>query len=140
MSVLTIQKLSKSYGSDTVLEKIDLSVAAGEVVALLGKSGSGKSTLVNLLNRIVEPTHGSVTIDGLNISKVDLSSLRRKIGVVEQVPFVFGGTIRDNISSRSRCKVSRSCWTNNRARCGNIFNCDMEYTEEKLYERRFVQN
>ncbi len=81
-----------------VLSDINLDIPAGSKVAFVGRSGSGKSTLVNLLNRIVEPTHGSVTIDGLNISKVDLSSLRRKIGVVEQVPFVFGGTIRDNIA------------------------------------------
>ena len=82
----------------TILSDINLEFLPGEKVAFVGRSGSGKSTLVNLVNRLLDPTEGTVSIDGVDVSKVELSSLRRQIGVVEQVPFIFGGSIRDNIS------------------------------------------
>ncbi|MEQ8602053.1 MAG: peptidase domain-containing ABC transporter [Marivibrio sp.] len=81
-----------------VLDGVDLEIKAGQKVAFVGRSGSGKSTLVNLVNRMASPTGGRVLIDGLDVAKLDLRSLRQQIGVVEQDPFVFSGTIRENIA------------------------------------------
>jgi ATP-binding cassette, subfamily B, bacterial HlyB/CyaB len=79
------------------LEGVNLSVPAGAFVGLVGGSGSGKSTLLKLLPRSYAPLEGSVLVDGLDISKLELYSLRRQIGVVPQESMLFDGTIRDNL-------------------------------------------
>ena len=84
--------------TDNVLKNINLEILPGQKVAFVGRSGSGKSTLVNMVNRILTPTSGRILIDGIDVSTVDLISLRRQIGVVEQSPFVFSGTVRENIA------------------------------------------
>jgi subfamily B ATP-binding cassette protein MsbA len=81
-----------------VLEGIDLTVAPGEVVALVGPSGVGKTTLVNLIARLYEPTAGRVEIDGRDARTYDLRGLRQQIGLVPQETFLFGGTVRENIA------------------------------------------
>jgi ATP-binding cassette, subfamily B, bacterial HlyB/CyaB len=80
-----------------VLDGVDLEVPAGSFVGLVGGSGSGKSTLLKLLSRFYGPERGSVLIDGLDIGKVELYSLRRQIGVVPQDSLLFDGTIRENL-------------------------------------------
>ncbi|WP_216899869.1 peptidase domain-containing ABC transporter [Synechococcus sp. CCY 9618] len=80
-----------------VLDGVNLEIAAGSFVGLVGGSGSGKSTLLKLLSRFYPPERGSVLIDGLDIGKVELYSLRRQIGVVPQDSLLFDGTIRDNL-------------------------------------------
>src|SRR5262249_18254502 len=69
----------------------------GEIIALVGPTGSGKSTLVNLLAGLYEPTAGWITIDGEDVSRCSLDSLRAQIAVVTQEPFLFNGTIGENI-------------------------------------------
>jgi len=83
--------------SPRVLHGIDLEVPAGTFVGLVGGSGSGKSTLLKLLPRFYKAEEGQVLIDGLEINKVELYSLRRQIGVVPQDSLLFDGTIRDNL-------------------------------------------
>lgn len=83
--------------SRQVLRGVELSVRAGEVVALVGSSGAGKTTLVNLLLRFYDPTQGRVTIDGVDLREVTLQSLREQIGLVTQDPFLFHDTVRANI-------------------------------------------
>ncbi len=86
-------------GSEShVLTDINLEVDPGEKIALVGKSGSGKTTLANLLTRLLQPTQGKLLVDGIDLSNIDLSSYRRQLGVVEQNPFLFNGTIRENIA------------------------------------------
>lgn len=85
-------------GERDVLQNIDVAIAPGQTVALLGRSGSGKTTLVNMLLRLYEPTEGRVLIDGVDVAEVAPSSLRRQIGVVLQDNFMFSGTIRENIA------------------------------------------
>lgn len=80
-----------------VLEDISLQVQAGQTVALVGETGAGKSTLVKLVSRFYDPTEGALRIDGVDIRQVTLNSLRRQMGVVLQDPFLFSGTIHDNI-------------------------------------------
>ena len=69
-------------------------------MAIVGQSGSGKSTLMKLIYRLYSPNEGRVLIDGFDISKVELNSLRNQIGVVPQEPLLFNGTVRDNIAIR----------------------------------------
>lgn len=79
------------------LKGINLDVKAGQSIALVGHTGSGKSTIINLLSRFYDITDGSITIDGHDIRKVTVESLRHQIGIVLQDTFIFSGTIRDNI-------------------------------------------
>jgi ATP-binding cassette subfamily B protein/subfamily B ATP-binding cassette protein MsbA len=83
--------------STPVLEEIDLAVDAGQTVALVGETGAGKTSLIKLLSRFYDPTEGRVLIDGVDIRAVTQSSLRRQMGIVLQEPFLFGGTIYENI-------------------------------------------
>lgn len=98
---IKFENVSFSYGDPEhgkVLDDINLEIKAGQKVAFVGRSGSGKSTLVNMVNRMLNPTSGRVLIDGIDITNVDLRSLREQIGVVEQSPFIFSGTIRENVT------------------------------------------
>jgi ATP-binding cassette subfamily B protein len=88
-----------TYGrGDEVLHGIDLDVPAGTTVALVGHTGAGKSTIAKLLARFYEPTHGRITIDGVDLNEVAQASLRRQLGVVPQEGFLFAGTVADNIA------------------------------------------
>jgi ATP-binding cassette subfamily B protein len=81
-----------------VLNNINLHVPRGCFVGIVGQSGSGKSTLTKLLPRLYSPNQGRILIDGFNIDKVELYSLRRQIGIVPQDPLLFSGTISENIA------------------------------------------
>ncbi len=83
---------------EEVLSDINLSIAPGESVALVGPSGGGKTTLCSLLPRFYDVTEGEITIDGHNISDVTLASLRSQIGVVQQDIYLFSGTVLENIA------------------------------------------
>ena len=94
-----LEGLSFAYGDGRpVLRGIDLVIRAGETVAFVGPSGAGKTTLSGLLPRFYDPTEGRVTIDGVDVRRFTLASLRRQIGVVQQSVFLFGGTIRENVA------------------------------------------
>jgi len=80
------------------LAGVDLAIAAGETVALVGETGAGKSTIVKLIARFYDPTGGQVTVDGHDLRDLDLGAFRRQLGVVPQEPFLFTGTLRDNIA------------------------------------------
>jgi len=81
-----------------VLEDVNLRIAPGETVAFVGPTGAGKSTMAKLVTRFYDPTSGRVLIDGFDLREVTLHSLRRQLGVVPQEPFLFAGTVGDNIS------------------------------------------
>lgn len=83
---------------EKVLSGVDLSIRAGETVALVGPSGAGKTTLCSLLPRFYDVDEGSITIDGIDIRQMTLESLRSHIGIVQQDVFLFDGTIRENIA------------------------------------------
>jgi ATP-binding cassette subfamily B protein len=81
-----------------VLRGIELEIAPGTTIALIGHTGSGKSTLTSLVPRFYDVTGGRVTVDGADIRDVTLTSLRREIGIVSQDPFLFSATVRENIA------------------------------------------
>jgi ATP-binding cassette subfamily B protein len=81
-----------------VLHHVDLRIAPGETVAFVGPTGAGKSTIAKLVTRFYDPTSGRVLIDGSDLRQVTLRSLRSQLGVVPQEPFLFAGTILDNIA------------------------------------------
>ena len=83
---------------EAVLEDIDLDVEPGETVGLVGETGAGKSTLLKLLQAYYDPDEGSVRVDGTDVRDLSRASLRRAIGYVAQDPFLFNGTIRENIA------------------------------------------
>ncbi|ULL15648.1 ABC transporter ATP-binding protein [Paenibacillus sp. H1-7] len=90
-----------SYGYEAhhpVLKNIDLNVAPGEMIGLVGHSGAGKSTLINMICRFYDPNQGTITIDGVPLKKIKQEDLRKKIGVVLQETFLFDGTITENIA------------------------------------------
>lgn len=95
---VVFENVNFSYGEGkTALHNINLHTKPGEMIALVGPTGAGKSTVVNLLPAFYEATSGRITVDGQDIKEVSLDSLRRHIGVVSQEPFLFNGTIRENI-------------------------------------------
>ncbi|WP_236718433.1 ABC transporter ATP-binding protein [Actinoplanes sp. TFC3] len=96
---IVLDDLSFGYLPDRpVLEHVTLRIAPGETVACVGPTGAGKSTLAKLVTRLYDPTGGRILIDGHDLREVTLASLRRQIGVVPQEPFLFAGTLRDNIA------------------------------------------
>lgn len=97
---ITFRHVSFEYPDDgsPVLSDIDLTIRPGEKVALVGPSGGGKTTLCNLIPRFYDPTEGEILLDGQNIRKATLESLRSSIGVVQQDVYLFSGSVYDNIA------------------------------------------
>ena len=91
--------VSKSYGEKSVLEHLDLKVPKGEFVTMIGSSGSGKTTALKMVNRLIEPTSGTVLVDGHNVRDTDPIQLRRNSGYAIQGSVLFPNmTVEDNIS------------------------------------------
>ena len=84
-------------GEQLVLKHIDMHIPAGQTVALVGETGAGKSTLIKLIARFHDPTQGRVLIDGYDLRRVSQNSLRSQMGIVLQDPFLFNGTVAENI-------------------------------------------
>ncbi|BCJ40783.1 ABC transporter [Actinoplanes ianthinogenes] len=96
---IELREVSFGYDVDRpVLRDVTLRIAPGETVACVGPTGAGKSTLAKLVARLYDPDRGTVLIDGYDLRDVTLESLHRQVGVVPQEPFLFAGTLRDNIA------------------------------------------
>jgi len=95
---LETRHLSRAIPGKAVVNDISLQVHRGEVLAVVGPSGSGKSSFLRLLNRLDEPTGGSVLIDGQDYRDIAPRELRRRAGMVMQMPFLFPGNVADNIA------------------------------------------
>jgi subfamily B ATP-binding cassette protein MsbA len=94
---IELRGVSFSYGREPVLRDISLEVRAGEVAALIGPTGSGKTTLVDLLLRFYDPTAGVIEVDGIDLRQIQRDSLYKNVSVVTQEPFLFDGSILENI-------------------------------------------
>jgi subfamily B ATP-binding cassette protein MsbA len=95
---IEFQRVTFKYGKEAVLKEISLNVKVGEVIALVGMSGAGKTSLVNLLPRFYDVEEGQILIDGYDIRKVTLKSLRDQTGLVTQQTILFNDTVRNNIA------------------------------------------
>ena len=96
--MIVCENVSKWYGDFQALDEVSATIKEQEVVVVLGPSGSGKSTLTKLIARLYEPLKGKISIDNIDISKVELYSLRRQIGIVPQDSILFDGTVQENIA------------------------------------------
>ncbi len=95
---ITLQDVGFRYGSRQVIRNLNLDIKPGEMIGLVGHSGSGKSTLVNLINRFYDVTEGSIQLDGIDVRRMAVADYRRNIGLVLQEPFLFFGTVAENIA------------------------------------------
>ncbi|WP_293504200.1 ABC transporter ATP-binding protein [Roseateles sp.] len=95
---ISLQGVNFRYGSRSVIRSLNLDIRPGEMVGLVGHSGSGKSTLVNLICRFYDVTEGAIKVDGVDLRRVKVADYRRHIGLVLQEPFLFFGTIAENIA------------------------------------------
>jgi ABC-type multidrug transport system fused ATPase/permease subunit len=96
---VTFEDVSFGYDPERlVLDDVDLRIAAGQTVALIGRTGSGKTTLATLVPRFYDATDGRILVDGVDVRELVRRSLRREIGVISQDPFLFSASIRDNIA------------------------------------------
>ncbi|MDZ7866936.1 ABC transporter transmembrane domain-containing protein [Acidovorax sp.] len=95
---IAMRNVGFRYGSRAVIKGLDLDIRPGEMIGLVGHSGSGKSTLVNLISRFYDVSDGSIQVDGVDIRRFAVADYRRHIGLVLQEPFLFFGTIAENIA------------------------------------------
>ena len=95
---IEFRNVSFSYDREQdALNDVSFNVQPGEMIGLAGHSGAGKSTLINLITRFYDPTGGDILLDGHNLGDIQLDSLRNQVGVVLQDPFLFNGTVAENI-------------------------------------------
>lgn len=95
--ILEARDLVRSVGTKIIVNDVSFDAYAGELLAIVGPSGAGKSSLLRLLNRLDEPTSGTVLLDGQNYRELPTRELRRRVGMVMQRPFVFPGTVAENL-------------------------------------------
>jgi subfamily B ATP-binding cassette protein MsbA len=94
---IRIRDVSFSYGREPVLQDVSLDVRAGELVAIVGRTGAGKTTLADLLLRFYDPEKGAIELDGVDLRRIDRDDFLSRVAVVTQEPFLFAGTIAQNI-------------------------------------------
>jgi ATP-binding cassette, subfamily B, bacterial len=97
---IELDRVGFSYpgATDAAIERLELTVAPGETLALVGASGAGKSTLARLLVRLYDPTDGAIRLDGIDLRELELASLRRNVAILFQESLVLHGTVRENVS------------------------------------------
>ena len=114
-----VKNVSFKYGEQAplVVQDVNLDIQPGMSVALVGPSGSGKSTLLNLIAGLYKPVSGDIQYDNRNLQELDLRAVRQQIGIVPQHPFIFGGTIRENVAltapGATLDRISAACKTSN---------------------------
>ena len=107
--IISFKNYNTSYRPDTpiILKNINYIFGEGEKIGIVGRTGSGKSSLVLAMARIIEPKSGSISIDNINIQKINLDFLRENLSIVPQDPFLFEGTLRDNIDPLKKNQMKK---------------------------------
>jgi ATP-binding cassette subfamily C protein len=120
-SSIALRKIEARHEGRTILSNVDLNVAAGTTVALIGPSGGGKTTLLDILAGVTQPTRGDVLIDGLPLTDFNLSSYRQRIAVVPQDSFLFHDTIASNLRFSAPDATDEELWAALRAAHADVF-------------------
>src|SRR5262249_8281987 len=97
VAILRAENLGRSVPSKVLVDDATFELRKGETLAIVGSSGSGKTSLLRLLNRLDEPTSGTVYLDGMDYRKIAPRDLRRRVGMVMQRPYLFPGTVAENL-------------------------------------------
>jgi len=134
-----IDETTETERGDEVLFGIDLEVAPGETIALVGASGAGKSTLCNLIARFDDPTHGSIALDGVDLRDIPIEQYRKLLGIVEQEVFLFDGTVRDNIGYARRYADQDAITHAARVANAHAFIADLEHGYDTVIGERGVR-
>ena len=102
--MITFRDVSKTYGDGTVgVDRLSLEIATGQITVLLGPSGCGKTTALRMINRLIEPTSGTVELDGRDVATLPLHDLRRGIGyVIQQIGLFPNRTVAENVATVPR--------------------------------------
>lgn len=95
---LESKHLTRIVADKTLVYDVTMNIGRGEVVAIVGQSGAGKSSLLRLLNRLDEPTSGTIHFEGRDITEIPPRELRRRIGMIMQTPYLFPGTVAENVN------------------------------------------
>src|SRR5438128_12036020 len=95
--ILRAEHLGRTVHNTMLVQDANFEVKKGEMLAITGPSGSGKTSLLQLLNRLDEPTSGTVFVEGIDYRNLEPRELRRKLGMVTQRPYLFPGTVADNL-------------------------------------------
>jgi putative ABC transport system ATP-binding protein len=104
MTKLRADELRYTVGGETILDGVSIAVDAGETMAVVGPSGAGKSSFLRLLNRLDEPTGGTVYLDGTDYRRLDPRTLRKRVGLVPQQPALRDGTVGENVTIGPRLR------------------------------------
>ena len=96
--ILKTVDLSREIAGKKIVDGISVEVSRGEILGIMGPSGSGKSSFLRMLNRLDEPTRGSVVLEGVDTKTMEPRELRRRVGMVLQSPFLFPGTVAENLA------------------------------------------
>ncbi|MCU0796160.1 MAG: ABC transporter ATP-binding protein/permease [Akkermansiaceae bacterium] len=104
------EQVTFAYGEQPTLHEVDITAQPGETIALVGSTGAGKSTVLSLLNRFYEVSSGRITIDGIDIATLAKPSLRDKLAYVTQEPFLFNGSVRENLLLGRRTATEAELW------------------------------
>jgi putative ABC transport system ATP-binding protein len=105
--LFSLRGVCKDRGGRPVLRDVTLDIPGGQVVAVIGPSGAGKSSLIRLLNRLDDPTSGSVRFRGRSTAELEVRALRRRVGFVFQAATMFGGTVADNLRAAANLEEPR---------------------------------
>ena len=120
------EQMTVGYDGKPLIKKINIEVNQGEILTLIGPNGAGKSTIVNLISRFYNVDSGVITIDGIDISKVTLHSLRTQMGIMMQDSLIFAGTIMDNIRYGNRSATDEEVIRAAKTVCAHDFIMEME--------------
>lgn len=138
---IEFQRITFQYeeSEEPALKEVNLTVKAGEVVALVGSSGAGKTTLVNLIPRFFEPSEGAILIDGVDIREARLTSLRRQIGIVSQETMLFDDTVANNIAYGMKDVAMEAIIKAAEAACAHLFILQMPQGYQTLIGERGIR-
>ncbi len=123
-----------------IIRNVSFSVKVGELFVIAGPSGSGKSTLLRLANRLLIPTTGAICLDGHDISELEVTALRRKVGLVQQTPALFSGTVLENVrygpsvAATERARIANTDEMALAIRCLRLAGLDDSFLSRKVNE------